>query len=94
MELKEWKLVKSEVSGHVHASGYVYASKDHEEGDRILTSPVKSVAQEGDVYVIQTENSVYRCAAGENKTENRNIFREFGIDPEKAAGGRGGRRKK
>ncbi len=81
MELREWKLVKSEMTGHVHASGHVYGSRGHEDGDRILTSPVKSVVREGDVFVIQTENSVYHCQAGENRTQDRKIFRDFGIDP-------------
>ena len=83
MELKEWKLVKSEMTGHVHASGHVYGGRDHGEGDRILTSAVKSVVREGDTFVIQTENSVYHCSAAENKTQDRAIFRDFGIDLKK-----------
>ena len=82
MELRDWRLVKSEVTGHVHASGYVYASSKHGEGDRILTSPVKAVTKEGDRYVIQTENSVYHCQSADNKTEDRTVFRDFGLEAE------------
>ena len=80
MELREWKLVKSEMTGCVHASGYVYGSEKHGEGDRILTSPVKSVTREEDVYVVRTENSVYHCPVSDNQTEDRKVFGEFGLE--------------
>lgn len=83
MELREWKLVKSELTGHVHASGYVHASSEHGEGDRILTSPVKNISKEEDVLLIRTANSVYRCPLKEDRTEDRKIFRDFGLEMDK-----------
>ena len=80
MELREWKLLKSELTGHVHCSGYVHASSEHGEGDKILTSPVKAISKEDDAVLIRTENSVYRCPLKENRTENRKLFQEFGLD--------------
>ena len=80
MELREWKLVRSEITGNVHASGYVHNSSEHGEGDRILTSPVIALEREGDVIVIRTKNSVYRCAIEENRTEDPSVFRDFGVD--------------
>ena len=80
MELREWKLLKSELTGHVHCSGYVHASSEHGEGDKILTSPVKTISREDDVVLIRTANSVYRCPLKENRTENGKLFQEFGVD--------------